>query len=65
MPMELDQVIPQYTTLNGWNQDLTQTTRKEHLPSPLLNYIDFIQQFTQTPITLVSVGPGREQTLFL
>jgi adenylosuccinate synthase len=65
MPMELDQVIPQYTTLKGWNQDLTQTTQKEHLPSPLLNYIDFIQQFTQTPITLVSVGPGREQTLFL
>ena len=65
MPMELDQVVPQYTTLNGWNQDLTQTTQTEHLPSPLLKYIDFIQQFTQTPISLVSVGPGREQTLFL
>ena len=65
MPMELDQVVPHYTTLNGWNQDLTQTTQTEHLPSPLLKYIDFIQQFTQTPISLVSVGPGREQTLFL
>lgn len=65
MPMELDQVLPQYTSLPGWEQNITNLTNPEHLPAELQHYIHFIQQSTATPISLVSVGPGREQTLFL
>jgi adenylosuccinate synthase len=65
LPMDLAQVVPQYDTLPGWNTDLTNMTKPNHIPPQLLGYIRFIEQFTSTPISLVSVGPGRQQTLFL
>lgn len=65
LPMDLAQVVPQYDTLPGWNTDLTNMTKANQIPPQLLGYIRFIEQFTSTPISLVSVGPGRQQTLFL
>ena len=65
MPMNLSEVRPIYTSMPGWNQDLTIMTHSNQLPTELFDYIHFIESFTSTPISLVSVGPGRQQTLFL
>jgi adenylosuccinate synthase len=64
-PMELSDISPIYSSLPGWNQDLTSFTEASQIPEELKAYIQYIESFTATPINLVSVGPGREQTLFL
>lgn len=65
LPMELSSVSANYTRLPGWKGDISLLTQAEQLPTELKNYIQFIEAATATPVTLVSVGPGREQTLFL
>jgi len=56
-------VQPVYTELPGWKKDLTGITDKEELPENLKNYIAFIEDYLQVPITIVSVGPDRKQTI--
>ncbi len=54
---------PIYTDLKGWNQDLTGLNSPEQMPEALNDYIAFIERETGVPITIVSVGPDRTQTL--
>jgi adenylosuccinate synthase len=54
---------PVTTTLKGWNVDLTAIDSKEKLPAALMEYIKFIEKATNTPISIVSVGPDRKQTI--
>ncbi|MBK7310150.1 MAG: adenylosuccinate synthase [Sphingobacteriaceae bacterium] len=54
---------PVYTTIKGWGVDLTEVTDKTKLPKELMDYIKFIEKETETPITIVSVGPDRTQTI--
>jgi adenylosuccinate synthase len=49
--------------MKGWNTDLTGLTNDNDLPSEVMDYIAFIEGETGVPITVVSVGPDREQTL--
>jgi adenylosuccinate synthase len=51
--------------LKGWNKDLTAIDEKNKLPKELMDYILFIEQATGTPITIVSVGPDRKQTIIM
>lgn len=61
--IEDQNVIPIYTELKGWAQDLTSIKDDSQLPQELLNYIAFLEKELETPITLVSVGPDRTQTI--
>jgi adenylosuccinate synthase len=65
MPYDLldGKVEPIYTTLKGWNTDLTQIRTIEEFPQELSAYIAFIEKELEIPITYVSVGPDREQTI--
>jgi adenylosuccinate synthase len=54
---------PVYVDVKGWNSDLTQMDSKEKLPAALMDYIRFIEDAVKTPITIVSVGPDRKQTI--
>jgi adenylosuccinate synthase len=54
---------PVYTSLKGWNQDLTGLNDPGQMPEALNNYITFIEKETGIPISVVSVGPDRTQTL--
>ena len=65
LPFNIDKkyVKPVYTELKAWQEDLTDITDKEHLPDNLLEYIKFIEQYVGVPITIVSVGPDRTQTI--
>lgn len=54
---------PVYVDLKGWNCDLTQIDSKDKLPEALMNYVRYIEEATKTPISIVSVGPDRKQTI--
>ena len=54
---------PVYISLKGWNQDLTGLSSPEQMPEALNEYIAFIEKEVGVPISIVSVGPDRTQTL--
>jgi adenylosuccinate synthase len=56
-------IEPVYTELKGWKADLTGTASAEDMPHELIEYIGFIERETGVPISIVSVGPDRTQTL--
>ena len=61
--IEPENVTPIYTEMKGWSEDLTQMTEASQLPKELNEYIAFLEKELETPITIVSVGPDRKQTL--
>lgn len=62
---DLARVEPIYKSLTGWSDDITQVRSLQDLPQAARDYIQFIGTELGTPIDVVSVGPGREQTLWL
>ncbi len=66
LPFSLNEenIKPKYIEMNGWHEDITQCTTFDELPSQLKGYVTFIENFLETPIRLVSVGPDRKQTIF-
>lgn len=61
--IEAENVSVNYTELKGWEEDLTKMKTADDLPKNLLDYIAFIEKETGVPITIVSVGPDRKQTI--
>ena len=59
----LHKAKPIYEELPGWKTDLTSFTEPGQLPGAARDYIAFLEQQVGVPITLVGVGPGREQFL--
>jgi adenylosuccinate synthase len=57
-------IEPIYTSFPGWNEDITGIREFNELPEALKNFIEFIETNTGVPITLVSVGPDRKETIF-
>jgi len=57
-----EKIIPVYKELKGWNVSLKGAT-KENLPQELMDYIKFLETELQVPITMVSTGPDRTQTI--
>ncbi len=65
-PYELDDsVVPVYDELKGWNSDLTEVDHSSKFPAELSSYIAYIEQQLGVPVTIVSVGPNRSQTIEL
>ncbi len=65
-PSELnDDVKPVYIELPGWKTDLTKFKHQNEFPEEFNNYINFIEEEMGIPLTIASVGPKREQTIFL
>lgn len=66
LPFDIDAkyLEPVYKTLKGWNADLTGLRSIDELPKELEQYIHYLEEALQVPITIVSVGPDRSQTLF-
>lgn len=64
MPYDIEEnLTPVYKEMKGWNQDLTGLNSVEQLPAELIAYIDYIESELNLPISIVSVGPDRKQTL--
>jgi len=54
-------VRPVYEELPGWSIDLSSFTELHELPAAAQKYLDFLEEQVQVPVTLVGVGPGRDQ----
>lgn len=61
LPEELARVVPIYETLPGWQQSTVDARHQLDLPAEALAYIRFLEQRINAPISLVGVGPAREQ----
>lgn len=62
---ELEKVEPVVEYLPGWKEDISRIVSLKDLPRAATNYIDFIGKQIGAPIDVISVGPGREQTLWV
>ncbi|MBS3808715.1 MAG: adenylosuccinate synthase [Desulfobacterales bacterium] len=56
---------PVYETLPGWKEDISGVSSYQELPENTKRYLDRIEQLTETPVEIISVGPGRDQTIML
>ena len=65
IPFEINpgELTPVYTEMKGWDDVLENMNLAENLPEELNRYIDFIEESVKTPITIISVGPDRLQTI--
>ena len=61
--IEEQNVTPIYTEFKGWKEDLTGITDASKMPKALNEYIAFLEKELEIPITIVSVGPDRTQTI--
>ena len=59
----LEEVAPVYEVLPGWKQDLTAVKNWADLPTEARAYVRRVEQLSGVPVSLVSVGPGRSQTI--
>jgi len=60
----LSQASPVYETVPGWNEELTEVNDYQDLPLNAQNYICRIEELVKKPITIIGVGPKRNQTIF-
>ena len=54
---------PVYKELPGWNVDMTKFKSEDEFPQEFKDYIKFLETELEVPITILSVGPYREQTI--
>ena len=60
---DLEAAEPVIRSFPGWKTPLGSVRRWEDLPQKARDYLSFIEEYSQTPISVVSVGPDRDQTL--
>ncbi|KYG76949.1 adenylosuccinate synthetase [Roseivirga ehrenbergii] len=65
MPFQLldEEITPVYKTFKGWAKDVRDVKEYRNLPSELVAYIEYIEKETGVPITIVSLGPDRTETI--
>ena len=63
MPFETEGCEAVYKELPGWKEDLSHMTSEDQFPQTFKDYIQFLETELETPITILSVGPDREQTI--
>lgn len=65
-PASLDELAkckPIYEEMDGWNEDISSARSLEELPENARKYIKRIEELTGVRVTIVSIGPGREETI--
>lgn len=58
-----DSIKPVYTDLPGWQKPMSGMRSESEWPVEFRNYVAFLEDALRTPITIVSIGPDREQTI--
>ncbi len=62
---KLNQVEPVYMELPGWKEDISTITEWNELPQNAQKYVKTIEKLMNLPINIISVGPNRNQTIFI
>ena len=67
LPFDISEefVSPVYTNLKAWGEQITNVSKVDELPEELISYKKFIEKFLNIPISIISVGPDRSQTIIL
>lgn len=60
-----DLVEPVYEIMEGWEKSTRDVKKYDDLPGNARKYVEKIEEICQTPVSLVSVGPEREQTVLI
>lgn len=65
LPFDINdvEITPVYEKIKGWNTDLTKLSSMDEAPQELKDYVTYLEKHLEVPITTVSVGPDRTQTL--
>ena len=63
-PFDCEGVEPVYAEFPGWMTDLTKVADEDEFPEEFNSYISFLEEYLETPVSIVSVGPDRHQTIF-
>ena len=61
----LEDCKPVYETLPGWPEDISGARAVNELPQQAKDYIKRIEELTETPVHIISVGPDREETIII
>jgi adenylosuccinate synthase len=56
---------PVYEEMPGWKEDIAGAREKDQLPEQAQAYLSSIEKITGVPISIISVGPGREETIMV
>ena len=59
----LASVTPVYETLPGWKEDISGCRTWHSLPAAAKVYVERLEELMGVPVSIVSVGPDREQTI--
>ena len=62
---KLARCTPVYEELPGWKEDISSARQMDQLPAATRNYLNKIEEITEVPLSIVSVGPMREETIVL
>lgn len=52
-----------YTSFKGWNTDINDLTNFDDLPTELRDYVAYLEEYLQVSVTMISVGPGRDELI--
>lgn len=58
-------VAPVYQELPGWTENLRSVRKVEDLPKNVRDYVAFVEEFTNTPAAILSIGPDRAETIIV
>ena len=64
-PYKIDDVKPVYKEFRGWKKDMTQCRSAAEFPQEFCDYVAFLEEYLETKIGIISIGPDREQTIVL
>lgn len=64
-PLALEAARPVYEELEGWHEPLDDCRTLEDLPDACRRYVARLEELVGVPVGLISVGPGRDQTLLV
>jgi adenylosuccinate synthase len=56
---------PIYEEMDGWTEEISGARAYNKLPPQAQAYVTRLEELADVPIDIISVGPGREQTILL
>jgi len=61
----LEKCDPSYKSFSGWSENISSARDFSDLPVKTQRYLRAIEELAEVPLSVISVGPGRDQTILL